>query len=192
MKNILILQGNPNKNSLIAAAAQSYYQGALKNSEKVEIIHLVDLKFDPILRNGYKSTTPLEADLVDIQEKIKAADHLTLFYPTWWGTMPALMKGFIDRVFLPKFAFVYKENDRLPKKLLRGRSARVVTSMDAPWIWYKITGSPGFKAIKNSILGFSGFKPIKISTLYTTKNKSEEERKNWLAKINQYGQLDAR
>lgn len=190
MKNILILQGNPDKNSLIAAAAQNYYLGALKSSEKVEIIHLIDLKFDLILRQGYKSDTPLEAGLLAIQEKIKAADHLALFYPTWWGTMPALVKGFIDRVFLPNFAFVHENS--IPKKLLKGRSARVVTSMDSPWFWYKLTGSPGFKAIKNSILGFSGFKPIKISTLYTTRSKSDQEKKNWLDKINQYGQVDAR
>ena len=190
MKNILILQGNPDKKSLSAAAAQSYYLGASKNGEQVELIHLIDLEFDLILRNGYKKETPLEPDLAAIQEKILAADHLVLFYPTWWGTMPALVKGFFDRTLLPGFAFTYE--GKMPVKLLKGRSARVVTSMDSPWIWYKMTGSPGFKAIKNSILGFCGFGSVKISALYSTRTKSEQQIKNWLDKINQYGQLDVR
>lgn len=190
MKKTLILQGNPDKNSLIAAAAQNYLTGALKSGQEAELIHLIDLDFDLILHSGYKKTRPLEKDLVDLQQKIKAADHLALFYPTWWGTMPALVKGFIDRTLLPGYAFKY--TDRLPVKLLKGKSARVVTSMDSPYLWYKITGSPGFKAIKNSILGFCGFSPIKITALYSTRNATPEKIEKWLKKINKHGQHDAK
>lgn len=190
MKKILIIQGNPQKDSLTAAAAaQEYLKGALNTSKEAELIHLIDLDFDLILRKGYKEPTPLEKDLVVLQQKIKTADHIALFYPTWWGTMPALMQGFIDRVFLPGFAFKY--TGKFPQKLLKGKSARVVTSMDSPYLWYKLTGSPGFKAIKNSILGFCGFKPIKITALYATRTLSEQKIEQWLKKIHKYGQLDA-
>ncbi len=189
MKKILILQGNPRKDSLIAAAAQNYLTGCLENGGAAELIHLSDLNFDLVLRYGYQKSTPLEKDLLDLQQKIKEADHLALFYPTWWGTMPALVKGFIDRVFLPGFAFKYTE--KLPVKLLKGKSARVVTTMDSPYLWYKITGSPGFKAIKNSILGFCGFSPVKITALYSTRSTSPTQREKWLHSLKKIGQTDA-
>ncbi len=189
MKKVLIIQGNPRKESLSATAAQKYKEGALRSSQAVELVHLIDLDFDLILRGGYKKINPLEKDLVSLQQKIKAADHLVLFYPTWWGTMPALVKGFIDRIFLPEFAFKY--DGKLPEKLLKGKSARVVTMMDSPFLWYKITGSPGFKAIKNSVLSFCGFSPIKITALYSTRDLSIKKIEKWLEKIYQYGQKDA-
>jgi len=67
-----------------------------------------------------------------------------------------------------------------------------VTTMDSPWIWYAIKGRLGRKMIKNSILGFCGYKSIKIVTLYSVRNKTRSAIKNWITKINQYGQIDAK
>jgi len=139
MKNkILIILGHPSQESYCGALAQSYKKGAEESSKEIETIYLGDLKFDPILRKGYKKIQELESDLIDAQKKIKWANHIVLIYPTWWFTYPALVKGFFDRILLPSFAFEFENDNLLPKKLLKGKTAHLIVTMDAPSLFYKI------------------------------------------------------
>lgn len=182
MKKILILQGHPRKDSLVNALTQAYYQGAKENGFDVELIHLIDLNFDLILRTNDQA---LEPDLIEIQQKIKETDHLVLAFPTWWSTMPALVKGFIDRVFLTGFAFYYKGN--IPQGLLKGKSARFVMTMDTPAFLYRLLGGPGFTIMNRGILKFSGFKPVKRSAFYTVRASSLEKRTKWIEQMKALG-----
>ncbi len=183
MKKILILQGHPRKDSLVNALTQAYYDGAKELGFDVELIHLIDLNFDLILR---EKDQVLEPDLKMMQQKIKAADHLVLAFPTWWSTMPALVKGFIDRVFLTGFAFHYK--GKIPDGLLKGKSARFIMTMDTPEILYRfLLGGPGFTIMNRGILKFSGFSPVKRSIFYSVRTSTQEKRTKWLEQINALG-----
>ncbi|WP_316044929.1 NAD(P)H-dependent oxidoreductase [Carboxylicivirga litoralis] len=113
MKNILIINGNPNNKSLCHALAKAYQKGAEQAGATCCLINLADLQFSPMLGHGYHQRTDLEPDLVMAQQAIKDADHLVFVYPIWWSTQPALLKSFIDRVFLPGFAFSYRDNSPL-------------------------------------------------------------------------------
>ena len=108
MSKILIINGHPDPESFCTHLANAYQKGALAANAQVDLLHLYQLAFDPVLRYGYRQRTELEPDLVNAQKLIAEANHLVFVYPTWWGTYPALLKGFIDRVFLPKFAFKYR------------------------------------------------------------------------------------
>jgi len=110
MKKILIINGHPDKKSFCFALAESYKKGADMSGSECKLVHLIDLEFNPILTFGYRVVSELEPDLQKNQQDILDADHLVIVYPNWWGTYPALLKGFIDRVFLPNFAFKYHEN----------------------------------------------------------------------------------
>jgi putative NADPH-quinone reductase len=105
MKKTLIINGHPDKESFCFAIAESYKKGADSSGSDCKLVHLIDLDFNPILTFGYREISVLEPDLVKMQQEIFAADHLVLVYPNWWATFPALLKGFIDRVFVPNFAF---------------------------------------------------------------------------------------
>jgi len=83
---------------------------AIKANPNVQLVPLIDLKFIPILTYGYRKISELEPDLVQMQQDILWANHLVFVYPNWWATFPALLKGFIDRVFVSGFAFKYREN----------------------------------------------------------------------------------
>ncbi|MEO7675045.1 MAG: NAD(P)H-dependent oxidoreductase, partial [Pyrinomonadaceae bacterium] len=131
-KKVLIILGHPDKLSLCGALAARYRNGAEKAGAETRLIFLGDLYFDPVLHRGYKENHELEPDLLAAQESIKWADHLVWVYPIWWGTMPALLKGFLDRALLPGFAFKYRPNSRWWDKFLTGRSARMIVTMDAP------------------------------------------------------------
>lgn len=87
----------------------------------MEEIRLRDLKFNPILEYGYRKRTELESDLLDSQKKILWADHIVWIYPVWWGSVPALLKGFLDRVLIPGFAFKKREGSVWWDKFLTGR-----------------------------------------------------------------------
>jgi putative NADPH-quinone reductase len=182
---ILAILAHPSKNSFNNALLKQYIRGAKKNNQ-IKTIYLGDLKFDTILHDGYQKIQPLEPDLIKAQKLIKWADRITLFYPTWWTTSPALLKGFFERTFLPGFAFKFK-NKWIRKKLLKGKSARLIATMDSPLLYYKfIVGNPGYKQIKGT-MGFCGVSPIKRTYISGLKFKSEEQREEILEKIYKIG-----
>jgi putative NADPH-quinone reductase len=188
MKNILIINGHPDKESFCTELAKSYKKGADSTNANCKLINLFELTFDPILHNGYRKRTELEPDLITAQEEISKADHLVFVYPTWWGTYPALLKGFIDRVLLPKFAFRYRENSVLWDKLLKGKTARLIVTMDTPkWYYWLIFKSPGHNSMKKGILEFCGIKPVKILSFSPVKQSNEAQRKKWLDQIETLG-----
>ena len=129
MKRTLIINGHPDKESFCFALAERYKKGADTAGAVCKLVHLIDLNFNPILTHGYRKISELEPDLVMMQQEILAVDHLVLVYPNWWATFPALLKGFLDRVFVPGFAFKYRENSPLWDKLLKGRTKTFFVGM---------------------------------------------------------------
>jgi len=185
---ILLINGHPSRESFCYALSQAYKQGAQSVGAEVREINIGDLKFSPNLAHGYRKRTELEEDLLKAQDSIRWAEHLVFSYPTWWGTMPALLKGFIDRTFLPGFAFKYRDNSIWWDRLLTGRSARVIVTMDSPvWFFRLVNGKPGHKAMKKMILEFCGIKPVRITSFGSVKRSSENQRIRWLEKVKRLG-----
>lgn len=131
-QKILLILGHPQRGSFCGALADTYRQAAQARGAEVRLLALGDLAFDPVLRTGFDGAQPLEPDLAAAQESIRWAGHLVLVYPTWWGGPPALLKGFVDRVFLPGFAFRYRKGSILWDKLLAGRTADLLVTLDTP------------------------------------------------------------
>lgn len=191
MKQVLIINGHPDPKSFGQALAEKYQHGAIQSGTSVDVIHLHQLTFNPNLQYGYRKRTELEPDLIEAQQKIKAASHLVFIYPTWWGTLPALLKGFIDRVFLPGFAFENKPNSIFWDKKLKGKSARIITTMDTPkWYYRLFYRNTGHHAMKNAFLNFCGVKPVHITSFQIVKASNEKQRQKWLQKTEQLGQKD--
>ncbi len=189
MKKILIINGHPDKESFCFELAKQYKKGAESSGADCKLVNLIDLEFSPILKFGYRKRTELETDLINLQNDILESEHLVFVYPTWWGTQPAILKGFIERVFLPKFAFKYRKNSLLWDKLLKGKTGRLIVTMDTPkWYYNFVYNRPGHNSMKKGILKFCGIKPVKIITLSSIKLSTESKRKKWLKKIEKIGQ----
>jgi len=155
MKKILIINGHPNKSSYCSGLVQAYKQGVSATGAEIAEISIGELKFNPNLQSGYQQRTELEDDLVVAWNKIKWADHLVWVHPVWWGGLPAITKGFIDRVFLPGFAFRYRENSVWWDKLLTGKTASIITTLDQPGWYYRLMyGKPSVNQLKKSTLEF--------------------------------------
>ena len=184
MKKILIINGHPNNESLNFALAAAYKKGALEAGAEIKEIVIAELQFNPNLQGGYQKRTELEPDLLEAWEKIKWADHLVWVHPVWWGGLPAITKGFLDRVFLPGFAFQYRENSVWWDKLLKGKTAHIITTLDQPvWYYWLAFGKPSVNQLKKSTLEFCGVKPVKVSYFGPVKSSDENTRKKWLAKV---------
>lgn len=181
MKKILIVQGNPRADSFCAALATEYQKAASAAGAQVQRLDLGELKFDPILRQAYHSATELEPDLKRAQQWILDCEHIVFVYPVWWGTMPALLKGFLDRVFLPGFAFKYRANSPLWDRYLAGRSARLIVTMDAP-LWYNriMYRWASKRAMKAATLEFCGIKPVRVTEFGFMRKSTPEQRSRYL------------
>lgn len=167
-KNILLISAHPRYRGLGDELAQAYLEAASAAGHQVTLLELSKLNFDPILHHGYKQDQPLEPDLVTAQRAITAADHLVFIYPVWWGNLPALLKGFIDRVFLPGFAFRY--TNRLPEQLLKGKSARIIATMDAPNLYdLLLLGRSSTHPLEEAVLKFCGIQPVRITRVTSTR-----------------------
>jgi putative NADPH-quinone reductase len=189
MKSILVISGHSDSNSLTASMARAYQEGAIESGADCSLLDLGAMTFDPILRFGYNKSIELEPDLVWAQDCISKADHIVIVFPVWWGTYPAILKGFIDRTFLPGFAFKYRHADDVYwDKLLKGKTAHVISSLDAPVHYYEDKyKKAGQVAIVDATLHYCGIKTTK-ETFYTPiRPTTFETRLAWLEEVRGFG-----
>lgn len=187
-KRILMIIGTPKSGSLCHALAEAYALGARTEGHVVRQIRLGEITFDPVLHEGYDQTQTLEADLLEAQRQIHWAEHLVFVYPVWWGGLPALLKGFLDRVLLPGFAFKYRSNSQLWDKLLSGRTADLLVTQDTPsWYFRWVYGAPAHRQMKRTILGFCGIKTRRLAEFSPVRPSSETQRQNWLRRAELLG-----
>ncbi|WP_427978653.1 NAD(P)H-dependent oxidoreductase [Agarivorans sp.] len=183
MKKVLVINANPKTNSLTKSLSQQYVETAQKTHEVV-LVHIGELDFDLNLQQGYESIQPLEADLIQLQQHIKWAEHIVIMSPVWWGSVPAKFKGAIDRVMLPGFAFKYSAGKSIPEKLLAGKTSEIIVNMDTPIFWYKIfQGNVIYKHLKYTILDFTGIKNKKTSYFGPVISAKQKDIEKWHNKV---------
>ncbi len=186
-KNIVVILGHPDVDTFSGSVANQYQIGAESAGHMVERINLGDLQFDPILHKGYKEIQPLEPDLLMVQEKIAWADHLVIVYPNWWVTMPAILKGLFDRIWLPGFAFNFNHETKKIEQHLKGKTARVIvisgthSAFSTWWNYGDFTNE-----IQHGILGFAGIKS-KVKILGPCEKVDDTCRTNWIGDIEKLG-----
>lgn len=186
--NVLIINGHPRRGSLSDAFEEAYAEGASEVAEVRQLV-LANLDFNPHVETPSPRNQPLEEDLDRARSFIEWADHLVFVYPTWWGTMPALLKGFLDRVLMPGFAFREVKGGTGFEGLLTDTSAHLITTMDTPgWVYRWLYGSPGHNAMRKATLGFCGIWPVRVSAFGPVRYSTADERQDWLETAHREGQ----
>jgi len=187
-KRIAIIQGHPDGASrhLLHAMADAYAEGAGSAGHAVRRIEVARLEF-PLLRTQAEfEAGALPPALQQASSDMRWAEHWLFLFPLWHGTMPALFKGFLEQIFRPGFAMEYQARG-LPKKLLAGRSARIVVTMGMPPLMYRwYFGAFGVRGFERSMLGFAGIKPIHENFFGLTFS-DDKKRAGWLAEMRRYG-----
>ncbi len=186
-KRVLVLAANPKKDSFTGNLAETYSRSAAEKHE-VRLLYLSEMVFNPDLSEGYAGESVMEDSLKSFQATLTWCEHLVIFTPIWWGTLPAKLKGLIDRTFLPGFAFQYETGKLMPKKLLQGRTARVVMTMDTPpWYYCLVQGAPAIKQLKITTLKFVGFNSVKSKMIGPMISSTQEARTKWLKEVAKLG-----
>jgi len=160
MKKTLIITAHPSEHNLTKGISDIYQEVRLEQNATVEVIDLYQDKQLPYLSfNSNSDMAILSDEQKYYQEKVTWADEIVFIYPFWWGTMPAILKNWIDSVLTMGFAAKYGENGR-PMGLLQGKSVRVISTSGAPTFFYCINGirRANKKIWKQTIVEFCGMK----------------------------------
>ncbi len=182
----LVIDGHPDAASLTAAIAQRYAHG----HGDARILALRDLDFDPHLRFGYRARIPIEPDLAEARRALHDADRIVVVTPVWWGSVPALLKGFFDRALLPQQE--YRITDAgLPEGLLAGRPGRLLLTADTPPWAVPLTGLPAVTQVARNTMRLCGIRPVRVTRMLGVKTASDEKVARWLARLEQLGRVDA-
>lgn len=187
MARIAIIDGHPDpdRKHFVHALADAYAEGA-SGYHQVDRIDVATLDF-PLLRSpdAWRDGSPVRA-IADAQETIRRAGHLAILYPLWLGDVPALFKGFLEQVARPGFAISQSENG-FPKRLLKGRSARIVVTMGMPARFYSLFfRAHSLKSLERNILSFAGIAPIRHSIIGSV-DGSAADRDAWLKRMRELG-----
>ena len=187
-KKIFVFIGNPDRESFSTALADAYVKGARSSGHEVRVTHISDMKFDPVLHQGYKVIQEYEPDLVKFQEDVRWAEHFVVVTPIWWSSIPGLFKSLIDRVWMPGFAFNFRKGI-IPGwyRRLKGRSARVfVTSNENPFMLWLLFGGT-INHFTRAILRFSGFAPLRRTWFWGMRKQKPETAQKRIAKAERMG-----
>jgi 1,4-dihydroxy-2-naphthoate polyprenyltransferase len=186
---VLVVLGHPRPGSFCEALADAYATGAIEAGAEVRRLWLADLQFELNVLEPSPRQQETEGSVATAMSLVSWADHLVFVFPTWWGTMPALLKGFLDRLLMPGFAFEDRDDGEGWHKLLTGKSAHLLTTMDTPPFVYRwIYGSPGLNGLARATLGFCGVQPVRRTIFGPVKDSSLEQRQRWLAEARAAGQ----
>ncbi|MFC4159135.1 NAD(P)H-dependent oxidoreductase [Chitinimonas lacunae] len=189
-KRIVLIQGHPDlgERHWCHALEAAYAEGAQAAGHEVERIDIATLQF-PLLRSQYDwehgSVPPA---LEEPQRLIKWAEHIVIFFPLWLGDMPALLKGFLEQIARPGFAFTGEGKNPLAHKGLTGRSARVVVTMGMPAAVYRLYfRAHSVRSLERNILGFVGMSPVNETLIGSVGNLDMVEAGKWLGRLRKLG-----
>lgn len=197
--HLLVVIGTPLADSLTHALARSYANAARAAGAEIRIVDLAlgAIPGHPSVRGELRmprtdDDVPLPDDAAHHIADVEWADHLVFFFPQWWGTYPAALTAYIDRVFLSGFAFRYRERGRLWDKLLTGRTARIVMTMDSPIVWNAwMYRDAAIRTLRVATLGYCGIKVRGVTRLSEVRHRTAAVRAGWMPRMAALGTKDA-
>jgi putative NADPH-quinone reductase len=189
-KHILIIDGHPDPAAerYVHALSRAYFDGARAGGHEIRSIIVSELEF-PLLRTSsdFQSGTPPEA-IRKCQDDLRWADHVVILFPLWLGSMPALLKGFFEQTLRPGFAFKDSAAFGLPKRLLTGRTARIIVTMGMPSLFYRwYFRAHSLKSLQRNVLRFCGFRPVRADVVGMVESMSQAGRGEWLSRVQRLG-----
>lgn len=186
MTRIAIIVGHARHNTFCEALGRAYRRGAQAGGHDATLFVTSAMAFDPVLHDGFERVQPLEKDLQAAHDAMLAADHLVIIFPLWLGTLPAILKGFLERVLQPEMAEAARQRKFVTP--LKGKSARVIVTMGMPgfvyrW-WY---GAHAVKMLERNILGFVGAGPVRTTIYGNIEGVTAEQRESWVGDVENLG-----
>ena len=184
-KRIALIQGHPDSagGHFGHALADAYERAATEAGHEVRVIDVARLEL-PLMRNAREwEWKPASASIERAQRAIAWAEHLVIVFPLWMGDMPAALKAFFEQALRPGFAIGKAAPGRMSKKLLKGRSARIVVTMGMAAFFYSVYyRAHSLKSLKRNILEFCGISPVRTTVIGMVEGR-QEARADWLTRL---------
>jgi NAD(P)H dehydrogenase (quinone) len=183
--NVLIILAYPNKDGFCYNAYEIIKKNLGKQNHEIRIHNLYEENFDPVLvfnKNKPRHDMKIDPELEKYRDNLLWANHLVFVFPIWWSGMPAILKGYIDKVFAAGFAYEFK--GLIPIGLLKNKTAWIITAYDTPYLYAKLIQKDYGNILKNQVLKMCGIKKIKIMAFSGIKNSTKNAREKWLNKLN--------
>lgn len=194
---VLIVFNHPYEMSFCNAILKAVKRGLDEGNHDIDLIHLDNDNFDPVMRgkdlqafalartDPERSQQLLDEQVLDYKQRIERADHIVFIFPIWWELMPALTKGFIDKLIFPGIAYDYNsKGTRMFSKLDKLKGVTMITTMNTPSIAYRLLfGNAIKKALLLGTFWKIGVKNRKWINLTYVKFTSDEKRSKWLANL---------
>ena len=184
---VVIVFNHPYEGSFCNAILQSLTNGLTKGNHQIDLIHLDKDNFNPVMTagdlKGFRDKKPIDPKVMEYSDKIKNADHLIFIFPIWWELMPALTKGFVDKVIFPGVAYDHTNasNTRMKPLWEKLKGVTIITTMNTPnWLYWLLFGNAIKKAMIMGTFWKIGFKNRKWISYNQVKAVSVEKRKKWL------------
>lgn len=181
----LIIYSHSNPGSFTSAVSQAIEETLLSRSITVDRLDLYAERFDPVLlvdSSHRRRDLHLDSATASYRDRIQRADHLIFVYPVWWHGLPAILKGFIDRVIASEFVYSFKKKSKralFPEGLMPNKKVTCFYTLDAPYLVGLL--DPGWLAIKHGLFRYCGFRHVKRFFRSGLKHTTQEEREQWLA-----------
>jgi NAD(P)H dehydrogenase (quinone) len=188
MRTVIVFN-HPNEGSYCNAILQSVTKGLKKANHEVDLMHLDNDGFNPAMSKAdlkaFVDHEPIDAQVIDYNKRLEKANYLIFIFPIWWDIMPAMTKGFVDRVLSP--GVMYDHHPRgfgLIPLLKELKNVTIITTMNKPWLLYSLLiGNLIKKVMLRSVFKTMGYKNLNWISFTSVKSVSQEKRKNWLIKL---------
>ena len=194
---VVIVFNHPYEGSFCNAILNSVMTGLKNQHHEIDLIHLDKEEFNPVMTaedlKAFVNRKPVDPRVIDFKDRLANVDHLIFIFPIWWELMPAMTKGFIDKVIFPGVAYEYNQKGTLMKPLFKNlKSVTMITTMNTPGLLYRILfGNAIKKAMLTGTFWKIGYKNRKWISLNLVKMVSDKKRKYWLKKLeNRFSQLN--
>lgn len=185
---VLVVYAYPNHEGFAHAVCQNVLEGLREAGAAYDLIDLYEEGFNPMLvfnATKHRSQMKTDPETAHYRELVTRSDHLIFVYPTWWSGMPAMLRGFFDRVFASGFAYTY--SGPYPHGLLKNKSATLIYTMDSPAFYARLfRRNVEWRSVKEPIFHFCGIRPVRRLVLYGVRTSSEQKRKAFLDKVRCY------
>ena len=187
---VTIVFNHPYEGSYCNAILNAVIKGLQKANHEIDLIHLDKDNFNPVMTSAdlkaFIDKKPIDPKVIEYKQRLEQADHLVFIFPIWWELMPALTKGFIDKVIFPGVAYDYMNaSNILMKPLLTNiKSVTMITTMNTPgWLYWLLFGNAIKKAMLLGTFFKMGYKNCKWITFNKVKMVTQEKRTAWLTKL---------
>lgn len=182
----------PHDRSFSAALLAAAARGLERAGHTVDTIDLMADGFDPVMSRAdlvaWRTRTTTDAVVADYQRRLAAADHVVFVFPTWWMSMPALTKGFLDRVLSKGFAFEEpKPGGAIVRTLTRLKGVTVLTPMTTRFGLYRWWfARPGHRILFRGTFGLIGIRRLRWFSFEGPAQRGPEWRARQLARVERY------